>query len=210
MTAQRSDRGGVRVIQVEPRAHRPCPLRKQLHRRGLRHGSERRDIRRWDAEGVNRQLVFIAEFERRAAGGQDLQFGAGGQEVGDQVCHRGCEVLAVVKQQQRLPRAQESRQFRRNGVGRGSDERERRGQRVGHECRIHDRRQVDPDHPIGKGGGHVLGDSQCEPCLADATWTDKGQEGNSLVEQQRPGRGPLILPADEACAWHRRRSELKR
>ena len=84
---------------------------------------------------------------------------------------------------------------------------ERRGDRGGHQRRIGQRRQIDPDHAVGEVRGHVAGDGQGQPGLADPAGSGQGQQRDRLVEQERPRRRDLGLAADEPGAGDGERSE---
>ena len=61
-------------------------------------------------------------------------------------------------------------------------------------------REINPDEAIGKGGGDRLSDREGQPSLAHPTRTGQGEQGNGLVQEQRPRDGDLRFPADEAGA----------
>ncbi len=103
-----------------------------------------------EEERIDGQLVLTAQAERSAAGGQHLDGGARNQQTGDERRNPDQEMLAVVQQQQRLPRAQMANHRLVRGLIRRRDEPACPGCRVADERGVGQRRQIDPDHTIGE------------------------------------------------------------
>ena len=117
-----------------------------------------------------------------------------------QISGLGQHMLAVVQQQQELPRAQESRHLLADGATGIRRESQRRGHRSSHERGVLQRREVDPDHAVGKGVSHVLDDREGQARLAHPSRTGQGEERDGLIEQEDACTRALRLAADEASA----------
>ena len=89
------------------------------------------------------------QVQRGAAGGQHLHGGTGGEEATRERGHGGDEVLAVVEDEQLLPRPQ-GREERRFGVGGLAAQADRPAHRTEDERRIVQRREIDEATPSAK------------------------------------------------------------
>lgn len=62
------------------------------------------------------------------------------------------------------------------------------------------RRQINKDRAIRELRYDIPGNSHGQARLADSSGARKREQGNSFVEEQRPGHCTLSLPADKASA----------
>ena len=110
--ADRGHRGCRRLVEGQCRPHRAGTLQEEAHRlvAGQERGVRRRISRR-HRQGIDGRLVLAPHVQGRPAGGQHLERGTGAEQRGDERRGGGQEVLAVVEQQQGLPRAEDPGQL---------------------------------------------------------------------------------------------------
>ena len=192
--ADRGDRAGTLLLQVEVRPVLARPIDEQLHcvrarnrrRIGLRVG-QRQHAQRIDALGADAQWL--------PAGGDDAHVGRFAQQGVHQVGAGAQHVLAVVEDQQQLLPAQVVAQGLLQRLARGFLDAEHLRQRAAHQRRIEQRGEVDEPDAVPKGIEHFGGSLQCQPRLADAAGSRQRQQ--SRRRQQPLEFGDLPLAADE-------------
>ena len=188
---------GSRLSQGEARTDGCGPLAEQGDggRRGhVGHGTP---LGGGQVQRRQRQLVLIAQMQRRPAGSQHLEGGTAAQQDGHQVSHDGRQVLAVVKNQEEMAGAQdEGQRFDEGPVARVGDAGGHRDRRR-HLAGIAQRSQLDQQHPIGEGAGNRIGHRERQPRLADPTGPRQRQERDGGGEQQGLGGGQLVAPPDQ-------------
>ena len=193
LSTERGHGRGVRLGQGKCRPHGPGALGEELDRLVLRHDGERGAIP-WQGQRIDRKELLGMEMERGAAGGQHLERGTAGEQGTDEIGRCGHQVLAVVEQEQRLPRVEGADQDIADRGVCGGPESEGRGDRGGNQGGIGQRRQIDPHHPIREVRRHVTGDGQRQAGLAHPTGTGQGQQRDGLIEERRARRGSLRPP----------------
>ena len=143
----------------------------------------------------NGHEALTAHAERLPAGGDDAEVGAAAQErVG--YLHDGVEdVLAVVEDHERRP-VGDSRHDGRDRAVHGWREPQGRGDRIGHERLVVERRELDEPDAAGILVDQVRAHLQGEAGLAHASRAGQGQQrggGQALLHV-----GELLASADEA------------
>ena len=138
---------------------------------------------------------FVGAAQRLAARGQDAHAGPGTQNLLGQAGTRVDQMLAVVKNEQRLARGQ-VRDQRLQGRARSGD-RHADGQRrrLRHERGVAEARQIDEPSAIGQLRQRVGGGLERQPRLAAAPGPGERHEPGAL--QQASDLGALALTADE-------------
>ena len=148
-------------------------------------------------------LVLAGEPQRRPARGEHDQPGRRAQQLAHQR-RRGVDHLEVVEQQQGPAPAEErpQRGDRRLVALRGEPEHAR--DRVGHQLRVGQVREVDEVDAVGEPLGEVVPGLEREPRLADAPGPGQRHQPRAAAQQRRQ-LGELGLAADER---RRRRREV--
>ncbi len=120
--------------------------------------------------------------------------GCGRQDLGDGR-RRSDDLLEVVEHQQRMLIGQGAHQDRQRRpsafIAKAACDRSRHQLGVVEGCKI------DKCRAVGKSVAQVGGGLQCQPCLADATWTDQCEQPRFTVRKQRPQVGKLPYAADQ-------------
>ena len=135
--------------------------------------------------------------ERLPAGGEDVQVGAGVQEVLDEDGARIDQMLTVVEHEQQSSRRQvvaENAGQRPSGL---LPYLESSGHGLCHQGRIGQRRQLDQPDPVVEDLHQLAGRDQREPGLSRAARA--GQADQSVLPEQTSDLGELRLAADEAA-----------
>ena len=154
-----------------------------------------RGQRRDDVQGL------AGDLQRLAAGDEDLDLGAVGEQPGREAGGGVDDVLAVVQDQHRVPVGERrgepvnrvARHFRAARCDGPLAEPERVEDRVGDLGRVGDRSEFrEPG-----GDGDPAGDLRREPRLADAARA--GERDQALGPQPLEHVGHVVVPADEAC-----------
>jgi hypothetical protein len=92
-------------------------------------------------------------------------------------------MLAVVQQQQDLPRPEILCQRQDFGLIGLRHEPNGRQDRARHHARIADRRQINPDHAIGERPRDLVGNRQRQARFANAAWPRQAQEWDRVLEE---------------------------
>jgi hypothetical protein len=156
-----------------------------VRRRGRRHG-----------ERQQRVLGLAPHAQRRAAGDQDDQAGAGGDEVGDRL--GGAEQVLEVVEHQQQPQRGEVLGEQALGVGaldgRAADRARDGGDhlgRVGQRCQRHDRRAV------GERRVELGGHGRRQPRLADPARAGQGDQAPVGGGEQAVSAAQLLVAAEQ-------------
>ena len=122
------------------------------------------------------------------------------QQRGDELGGRGQDMLAVVQQEQALPRPEVGDQASVSGRSALGVTPRAAATVAGTSAGSASGARSTQITPSAKCAATSLGDGQRQPRLADATGAGQRQERDGLLEQEGAGRRALRLPADEAGA----------
>ena len=179
------------------RSTNSCIAAYPLSASGERSSSARigRGQRRQGKRGLARHM------ERLAARRDDRQPATSLQEMPCQLRARQQQMLAIVEDEQERPvRDELVQRFDERQAGFLLDP-ERRRNRVGHEIRIRNRREVDEPDTIGMRIGHVGSEPQRQAGLADAADTDERHQPVGGGQHRRRSSSSRSRPTnDETCA----------
>ena len=201
--ADRRHGRGVGGGDPEPRPDGPRPRDEQPRRVEPRQvGGRRRAAGVGERQRRDGELVLPGQAERRPAGRQDGEAGAGDQQLG----HRGRpgqQVLHVVQEEQGLPAPQAVEHApaqRAPGRLRHAERpRHRREQAV----RVRHRRQRHEPRPVRERGEQVGRHAQRQPGLPAASGAGERDEAGGAPPQEGPQR-PHLAPAPDEAGERRR------
>ena len=174
---------GVRVAERKVCADAARALREQLRRRGR--------IERLDSE-----LVLTLESQRGAAGDEDTEVRARGQQTRDITSGRQ-EMLEVVEHEQRPRRDEATHHAVEQGAG-GIGDAERLCNRGDHEARLGHGSELDEEDPVGERVKQAM--TRCpqrEPRLTRAADAGERHEPDVRPGHQLAEFVELIVAADE-------------
>ena len=181
---------GVRVAfaDLERWPHQLGSLLEEPHR--VRPG-QRRD----------RPAALALHAQRLAAGGEDGQGRAAGQEPFGEVCHRGGQVLAVVQHDQHGPAADVTGD-RLGGILTGSvGHAELAGHRSGHDVRLGDGGEFHPTDAPWEAVVRRVRRGQRQPGFARAAWSGKRQQ--PVAAEYPQDIAQFAVAADQRRETHR-------
>ena len=177
-------RGGVPLVNGEPRRHGRCPLGKQPHRfrRSDRPGPALRLLIR-DRQRGYRAFLLARHPKRRPAAHHDPKTPGPAQQFRHDRSGRQ-QVLEIVQHDQELPVAQVTHQVLHQRPVPRIRQSDALGHRGGHQSRIPRRRQRDEIHPVGIIACRARGKLNGKTRLAAAT--RPGQREQAAAGQQPP------------------------
>jgi hypothetical protein len=198
---------GYRIVlgQRHVGLNRRGPLHKECHRRIVGHLVENPEtVRGGQGERSQRKLVLSPYMEGFPTGGKHGEPGTGCQEPDD--LRRGREdLLAVVQDEQESLRGQERGERGDESPPKHLPDAERGGQGGHYQASIGEGREIDEDHPVGKGLVQPAGDRDRQPRLAHPPGAGESQQPDSIVLQGGSQRRELRLAPNEPSQWHRQR-----
>jgi hypothetical protein len=149
------------------------------------------------------ELVFGAQAQRGAAGRQDNQPRAAGEQISDK--RRGVEHrLKAVQHQQHPPRPQVRLDQAGHRVA-GRVHPDRAGHQRGDQRGVAGLRQRDETNPIRKVAAQRGRRLYGQPGLPDAAHASEGEQPHLRVAQPGHDGGEFPLASDQPGRWHRRR-----
>jgi len=201
-TAALGDRAQFIVSWGEVRIDGERAVEEERNGIDLGYCSGRRGNVGGERQRAHREFVLAPEVERGTTGGEDLEGRTGSEERRDR--WGGLEdLLAVVEQKEELLG------FEDGGESRGQWKLTRIAHIEGgsnggkYQGGIANRGEVDKDHPVCEGGGNVVGDSDGEAGLADATRTGQRHQRRRRVEENGADARHLRRPPDKGRAGDR-------
>ncbi len=199
--ADAGDGVGILRRQREGGGDGPRPGHEELHRRGTGefvHGGQVIRVR-----GHQRRDAILAlarDLQPLAAGGEDAQGGAGGEQVVGEGGAGVDQVLAVVEDEERGPGGEEGGQGRQHRAARSFPQAEGGGHGDRDARGIGDRREFDKPEALREGGSEVGCKLQGEAGLAAAADTGEGEQPLIGVQEQIAQRGEFGRATDQRGA----------
>ena len=145
------------------------------------------------------KIIFTGEVQHRSARDQNLKSWAPAEQVGE--VRRGVkEMLEVVQHEQENSLAEEPDELLHDRLTAAIAHAERVGNSGEDQGGIAQWRQVNPDHPVREVRRYIVREGLGQTGLADAAGAGQREERNGRINQERPGRRPFTLPADERGA----------
>jgi len=143
------------------------------------------------------EFLLGAQAQGYAAGHQHRQTGTASQQGSDE---RGTvqDLLGIVEHKQEVLLVQACLHLLGGRGGSCFADPERLGDYPWNEGGIADGSQCDEDHAIDKVSSEVLGDLECQPRLADTTWSYQGEQVDIGAPQQGQGMGAFLPSTNES------------
>ena len=188
---------GVLGRKREPRVGGPRPLEEERDRRVLGQiGRRERSGRVGDRQRQHWENLLAGEAQHDAAGGEDRQARAGGQEGGE-VGRGGNHLLQVIEHEQQAPAAEHKAQALGERPVTGFLYAQRLSDRRKDEGRVADRSETDEPNSIREGLSDLDGHGLRQPRLPHATGAGQGDERHVGAEQQGTDGLDFVLAADQ-------------
>jgi hypothetical protein len=153
-------------------------------------------------QGAHRELPLPAQTQRLSTRRQDAYARARVEQLG-QLC-TGCQHLFAVVQNQQYPTL--AKRAEQPGEGRlGAFMHEPAGSSDGvhHPVRVANGAQVSKVHTIGVFGLDGRCNGECQPRLADTTWTGQCQQPRRVLEQHSARVADLLRATDQRARRNR-------
>ncbi len=167
----------------------------------------RQEVTRWEVlqvrqgQGRDGKFLFAVEPQGGAAGHQQVQVRAGGQQVGKPWCSRQHLFEVVEEQQEGVLTERHLQLFSYVSCSR-LVQTKRLGDGREHEVGIADGSQGHQAHPVREVGGEVCCRREQQAGFADAAWTGEGEQTHLGSTEQGRELGALLLAAKQGSEWN--------